>query len=354
MTAPDPSALPDMPYDAIVEQMVAGIYVIQDDRFVYCNETWAAIIGCTVQEMLGMSLAEAVPPDFLEEVRSRIRDRLAGDPPSMHFITRGQHRDGRVRLIEVHGSRIYYRGRLAVMGVGVDVTERVHNEEELRRSRAQLQALAAYTADKLEAQRLALSREVHDVLGGMLTSIKMDATRIHRRAQGEELQQLTRDLIALTQQTIDTVKGISEALRPSALDHLDLAAALAQELQAFSRRAGVTHTLEAGDGAAALHLPPRRATGVYRIFQEGLTNVSRHAEARTVRVRLSVSAGWLLLALHDDGRGFDAASPGGSALGLLSMHERARELGGTLRIDSAPGRGTRLALRAPIHPEASP
>lgn len=340
-------SLPDMPFHTIVEQMVAGIYVIQDDRFAYCNATWAGIIGYTVQEAIGMSLAQVVPADFLEVVRSRIRARLSGDPPSMHFITRGLHRNGQVRLIEVHGSRILYRGHPAVMGVGVDVTERVHNEEELKRSREQLQALAAYTANKLEEQRLAMARDIHDVLGGMLTSIKMDATRIQRRAENPELQSLTQGLIALTQQTIDTVKQISEALRPSALDHLDLSVALANELHAFTRRSGVQHVLDTD--AKTLRLLPRHTTAVYRIFQEGLTNVSRHSKARNVGVTLRVEDLQLRLELHDDGCGFDPAAPGGSALGLLSMRERAREIGGELQIRSAPGQGTRLSLRAPLH-----
>ena len=352
MTDPAQERLPDIPFDTIVEQMVAGIYVIQDDRFVYCNATWAGIAGYTAEEATGMSLAQIVPPDFLEVVRSRIRARLEGQPPSMHFITRGLHRDGRVRFVEVHGSRITYRGRPAVMGVGVDVTDRVRGEEERQRSRERLQALAAYTANKLEEQRLALARDVHDVLGGMLTSIKMDATRIQRRADNPEVQALTQGLIALTQQTIDTVKQISEALRPSALDHLDLSVALANELQAFTRRSGVPHALDAD--APALRLAPRHATAVYRIFQEGLTNVSRHSKARRVNVRLRVEDGRLRLALHDDGCGFDPHAPEGSALGLLSMRERAREIGGELHIHSAPGAGTRLLLSVPLHQEPRP
>lgn len=352
MTDPAPERQPDIPFDAIVEQMVAGIYVIQDDRFVYCNATWAGIVGYTVEEAIGMSLDRLVPPDFLEVVRSRVRARLAGQPPSMHFITRGLHRDGRVRFIEVHGSRITYRGQPAVMGVGVDVTDRLRNEEERQRSREQLQALAAYTANKLEEQRLALSRDVHDVLGGMLTSIKMDVTRIQRRADNPEVQALTQDLIALTQQTIDTVKQMSEALRPSALDHLDLSVALANELQAFTRRSGVPHALDTD--APALRLAPKHATAVYRIFQEGLTNISRHSKAQRVDVRLRADRERLQLALHDDGIGFDADAPEGSALGLLSMRERAREIGGELHIRSAPGAGTRLALSVPLHQENGP
>jgi two-component system sensor histidine kinase UhpB len=346
MTSPDDTPLPDMPFDAIVEQSVAGIYVIQDDHFVYANATWAAIAGYTPDEVIGMSLAQIVPPDFLPVVRARIQDRLVGSVPSMHFITRGLHRDGHVVMVEVHGSRISYRGRPAVMGVGVDVTERLRNEEDLKRSREQLRSLTAYTAAKLEEQRLAISREVHDVLGGMLTSIKMDATRVLRRADNAELQSLTLGLLTLTQQTIDTVKQISETLRPSALDHLDLSVALAHELRQFTRRSGVLHELDAD--APTVRLPPKRITAVYRVFQEGLTNVARHANAHHVSVSLRVEQDQLRLELRDDGCGFDPSAPAGTALGLLSMSERAREIGGELQIRSQPGRGTQLMLLAPL------
>jgi PAS domain S-box-containing protein len=345
---PDPTrpALADIPFHAIVEQSVAGIYVIQDECFAYANVTWAGLVGYTPEQMVGRHLSTFVPPDFLGEVLSRYHQRLAGDPPSMHFVTHGLHRDGHVVLIEVHGSRMLYGGRPAVMGIGVDVTERLRNEEELRRSRQQLQALTAYTAAKLEEQRLNLARDVHDVLGGMLTSIKMDATRILRRADNEEVQALTQGLLALTQQTIDTVKSISEALRPSVLDHLDLSVALAQELRQFTRRSGVLHDLQAD--ATTLRLPPKRTMAVYRIFQEGLTNVARHAQAQRVDASLRVDADSLRFELRDDGCGFDPAAPGGNALGLLSMSERAREIGGELHIHSAPGQGTRLMLKAPL------
>ena len=346
MSDPVRPALPDIPFHAIVEQAVAGVYVMQDECFAYANATWAAIIGRTPDEMIGRHLACFVAPDFIDEVLSRYHQRLQGDPPSMHFITRGVHREGHVVFIEVHGSRIMYGGRPAVMGIGVDVTERLRNESELRRSREQLQALTAYTAAKLEEQRLCLARDVHDVLGGMLTSIKMDATRILRRADSAEAQALTQGLLDLTQQTIDTVKSISEALRPSVLDHLDLSVAIAQELQRFTQRSGVQHELHAD--ATTLRLPPKRAVAVYRICQEALTNVARHARARHVAVSLRVDADRLRFELRDDGCGFEPAAPGGSALGLLSMSERAREIGGELQIGSAAGQGTTLTLSAPL------
>jgi len=143
------------------------------------------------------------------------------------------------------------------------------------------------------------------------------------------------------------VRQISEQLRPSELDHLDLSAAIARELGEFSARFGVRHTLDANE-PTLLRLPPKRATTVYRIFHEAMTNVARHARASHVHVTLAADGDCLRLELRDDGAGFDPAAQGRHALGLLSMGERAREIGAEFSLESAPGAGTRLVLRAPL------
>ena len=337
----------DIPFHAIVEQSVVGIYVLQDEHCVYCNRFWASMLGYTPEEMIGRHLRHFVAADFVDEVLQRYHRRLQGDPPSMHFVTHTLHKDGQRELrIEVHGSRIMFRGRPAVMGVGVDITERLRNETELQRSRERLRDLSLYTARKLEEQRLNFARDLHDLLGGMLTSIKMDATRILRRVETGELKELTRGLIDLTQKTVATVRQLSMAQRPTELDHLGLGEAVGRELSEFSERYGVPHTLQSQ--VPTLRLSPRRATVIHRVFYEGLTNVARHAQATQVDVALGVRGDLFVLELRDNGVGFDPQAPGNSALGLLSMSERSREIGAQLRIESAPGRGTRLLLETPL------
>lgn len=340
------TAAPDTPFQAIIEQSLAGIYVMQDERFVYCNETWAAMAGYTPQELMRKSLRELVAPDMYETVMHRYYQRLNGEVQSMRFQTRGLHRDGHIVHLEIHGSRMMFGGRPAVGGIGIDISERVARDEELRRSREQLQQLTAYTNRKLEEQRLTFARDVHDELGGMLTALKMDVARIARRVATDELRGMTQGALDLTQTIIETAKAISESLRPSALDHVGLAVAIARDLDDFSGRSGVQHTLSGDD--APLRLPPRRAIAAYRIFFEGLTNIARHAQARRVDVTLAERDGWFELELRDDGRGFQPATLPPDALGLLSMSERARSVGGELAIDSAPGQGTRLLLKVPL------
>lgn len=346
MTSQPPPADEDFPFHAIVEQSLAGIYVLQDECFQYANATWAALVGWTPAQMLGEHLRRFVPADFLPEVLRLYHLRLAGDPPSIRFITRGLHIDGRTILIEVHGTRIIFRGRPAVAGIGVDVTERLRNEQALQESGARLQELSAYNQEQLEQQRLRYSRELHDVLGGMLSSVKMDVTRIQRRADTAELSQISAGLLELAQDCIDTVRRMSESLRPGVLDHLGLSAAVRQALDEFGQRYELTHNLELGLDDA--QLSPRRATAVYRIVQEALTNIARHADARQVFLQLWAEHGLLRLELGDDGCGFELGAQRPRAMGLLSMSERARELGGALNIQSAPGHGTRLSLSMPL------
>ncbi|WP_372658959.1 PAS domain-containing sensor histidine kinase [Hydrogenophaga sp.] len=337
---------PEVPFQAIIEQALAGIYVMQDERFVYSNKTWAGMVGYTPEELVGMHLRELVAPDFLDTVLHRYYQRLTGEVQSMRFHTRGVHKDGHIVHIEIHGSRMIFRGRPAVGGVGIDISERVAQDDALRRSREQLQELTAYTSRKLEEQRLTFARDVHDELGGMLTALKMDVSRIARRMETEELRGMTQDALGLTQDIIERVKAISESLRPSALDHDGLGIAIARDLEQFSARSGIPHTLTGRD--VPLRLSPKRSIAVYRIFYEGLTNVARHAQAQQVAVSLEEQDNWFVLELRDDGVGFVPSTLAPRSLGLLSMSERAREIGGELVIDAARGRGTRLVLKTPL------
>ena len=347
MSEQQTAAYPAIPYQAIIEQSLAGIYVLQDERFCYSNATFAAIGGYVPEDLIGHHVSEFVQPDFIDTVMQSYRRRLAGDTTSERFISRARRKDGGTVLIEIHGSRTVYNGRLAMTGIGIDVTERVRNEEALRRSREQLQQLSAYTTAKLEEQRRVFARDVHDELGGMLTALKMDVVRVMRRVEGEELGEMAWELLALTQQAIDAAKRISEDQRPSTLDHLELPLAIRQDLAAFTRRSGIAHALEASR-APTLRLSPKRATAIYRIFQEALTNVARHSQARAVQVELSVAQERFVLDLHDDGCGFDVSAARDRSLGLLHMHERARDIGGSLCIEASPGAGTRLVLSAPL------
>jgi PAS domain S-box-containing protein len=352
MTEPAPDFdISSIPFRGLVEQALAGVYIIQDEVFQYANATWAAMTGHTPEQLIGQPVSRFVPPDDAEEVSARYHRRVSGVEPSMRFVVRGLHRDGSIVFIDVHGMALEFRGRPAVVGVGIEVTEQLERNRQLERSQQQYQELAAYLIAVRERQRSAYAREVHDVLGGLLTSMKLNVGRILRRAAPGEIREIADDLNGLLQEAINSVREISESLHPQALEYLGLAAAMASYLERFEKRSGVHAAMSPKE--LALPLDSSRATMVYRIFQEALTNVARHAQATQVEVRLAAEQGMLHLHIEDNGRGMPAAiaeapESAGHCFGLLSMKERARELGGALAIASTEGLGTRIVLRVPL------
>ena len=342
----DEDPLRDIPFRGIVEQSLVGMYVIQDEVFRYVNATFAEMAGYTPQEMIGLHVGAVVPEWAVDEVVRNYHRRVSGEAESIRFFTQGRHKNGSIVHVEVHGSRLIYRGYPAVVGVGINVTDRVRREEELRISQERLRELAAYINTVREEQRSRIARELHDVVGGMLTSMKLDIQRIARRAQDKELKQITDDLLGLAQETIAQVREVSECLRPGLLDHFGLVAALRVALKEFADRTGVVASLNPDE--LELHLSQSQATGVYRICQEALTNISRHAGASEVTISLENSEKWHTVEVRDNGRGIQVLTLTGKSIGLVSMTERARELGGSLEINSEQGKGTRLLLRVPL------
>jgi signal transduction histidine kinase len=222
----------------------------------------------------------------------------------------------------------------------------------------QLRDLWAHIEAVREEERTGMAREIHDELGQALTALKMDIAWIVRRANAEG--SLGRDLLAdklgavskMTDGIIDTVRRISADLRPGVLDDLGLLAAIEWQAQEFERRSGVTCVVRTNAGDAKFDRA--LSTAIFRIFQEALTNVVRHAEAKHVDVSFDCSEGRVRLAVHDNGKGIDEeAVKSPSSLGLLGIRERVRRLNGTMTVGGEPGKGTLLAVEVPLAAGAS-
>jgi PAS domain S-box-containing protein len=217
----------------------------------------------------------------------------------------------------------------------------------------QLRALSFRIERAREEERTGIAREIHDVLGGSMTALKLDLAWIVRRASGDAglptdaLVAKVRELMAATDRVIHEVRRISAELRPVELDDLGLVAALEWQALEFERRAQVACTVGTNLGSA--RLPRDLSTAVFRIFQECLTNVSRHADATHVDVRLVRDGDVLRFEVRDDGRGITPESAGSPrALGLLGIRERARALGGKATISRIGPRGTQVSVELPL------
>jgi len=221
-------------------------------------------------------------------------------------------------------------------------------QEERQRSFDQLRALAARLESVREEERKRVAREIHDQLGQALTAIKLDLSSLVRGLPASHSPVLEKGipLLRLVDETIQSVRRISAELRPGMLDDLGLAATVEWAAEEFATRTGTKCHLDLA--AEQIAIDSETATAVFRIFQETLTNVARHANASEVSVRLAQEDGDLTLEVHDNGRGIGQDELAkASSLGILGMRERALLLGGTLTITGEPGKGTTVRIQIP-------
>lgn len=212
----------------------------------------------------------------------------------------------------------------------------------------QLRDLSAHLQNIREEERMHIAREMHDELGQLLTGFKMDVISVKRKLSGDLDPAIIKKLEAMennTNEAIKFVRRLSAELRPSLLDDLGLIAALEWHSHEFENRFNIRVIFQSQ--MTDLSVPPVIATGIFRIFQESLTNIARHAKAHEVKATLSASDGFLKMEIADDGKGFDTTAQR-KTLGLLGMKERAIMIGGDLNIRSTPGRGTTVVITVPV------
>jgi PAS domain S-box-containing protein len=343
---------------AVLDAVLDAIVVIDEGGTILdANRSAETTFGHSKAALIGAQLRELIPCDRrdhhdVELARFRIEGRASflGRRDETTF----RRADGSVFPAEVEVVAIQPGGRALYVGCVRDVTqakrERSEREaavEALERSERQLRALAARLDRSLEEERTRIAREIHDELGQHLTGLKLDLAWLARRAsdptQEERLGEMSKQLDTLS----GVVRRLATELRPGVLDDLGLEDALDWQAREFGRRAGIEVRIEHLDGTLALGEP--HATALFRSFQEILTNVARHAGARTVTARVARVDGRVILEVADDGRGItddDIAKP--TSLGLVGLRERAAILGGLTEIQGRPGGGTTVRITLPV------
>jgi PAS domain S-box-containing protein len=228
-----------------------------------------------------------------------------------------------------------------------DITERKRIEQELVESREQLRELSAYMEAIREEERKRIAMEIHDELGQLLTALKMDVSLLKMRLPGDqEVARRADDMRELVERTIWMVRNVASHLRPAALNY-GIVSALEWLVDDFGRRSGLACQFRLNGNEPILS--DAHATAMFRIVQASLTNVARHASATRADVTLTSTQAALDLHVSDDGCGFDQeAVRRDYSYGLLGMSERARLIGGSLLIDSAPGTGTSVSIHIPL------
>jgi signal transduction histidine kinase len=211
----------------------------------------------------------------------------------------------------------------------------------------ELFALSNHLQTLSEREKSELARKLHDELGGLLTAAKMDLSWLQSRLEAPAIQERLTQLGGVLDEAMDLKRRVVEELRPSLLDHFGLPTAARAHVESTAAKAGLTAEFHIEHPCESL--PKDMAIALFRVVQEGLSNIIRHAHAHTVRLELTGDEQRCIVALSDDGCGFDALSPQFRwSHGLMGMRQRAEALGGALEIESRVGKGTRLRVTVPL------
>lgn len=320
-----------------------------------CNDAMARMYGfAKAAEILG----------------AKIRNLMLTEDPvniaSVKAFIKNKYRLQNVESVEVdrHGGKKFFNNNvigivengflLGAWGIQQDISEIKTADAQLRHSRHQMRALAARLQSLREKERTEIAREIHDVLGQELTGLKIDVAWLKKRLPDAceervkaKMEERLNATIELLDETLASVKNLSASLRPRVLDTFGLSAAIEWQCQEFNRRTGIVFDYDLP--ANEMPLDSERSTALFRIFQETLTNVTRHSQATRVDVRLASDERKVRLSVSDNGKGMadhEISSP--ESLGLLGMRERVAMFGGDIIFESNPGQGTTVIASLPL------
>ncbi|HET9217890.1 MAG TPA: PAS domain S-box protein [Terriglobia bacterium] len=324
-----------------------------DGRFVAVNSQFLQTTGYTREEVIGKT---ALDLEMWPNPKNRqvVMEKLKADGMVRGIAVDLRTKNGEDRVLLLSIERIELDGQPCLLHSGQDITERTRAEIAVKTSEEQLRALSARLRSAREEEGTRIAREIHDELGGALTGLKWDLQGIRESLMTSSngggnaaIAQKISNLADLVDTTISTVRRISSDLRPPVLDDLGLIAAVEWQAQQFQSRTGIR--CECKTASDALDLDRDRATAVFRIFQEILTNVLRHSAATEILVEIRKELSNFVLEVTDNGRGIsERDTAGASSLGLLGMRERAVLAGGDVLIRSTEGRGTNVVVRVPL------
>ena len=334
-------------YRELFENARDAMYVHDlDGTYVSINHAAEKLSGYAREEIVGHNYSEFVASEHIKEVRKHFCGKLAQKGETTYEVD-VIAKDGRRVPVEVSSRAIYEKGVIVgVQGTARDITERKQTQDTLQMFSRQL-------IEAQEEERRRIARELHDQIGQVLTAVKMNLHTIQRTCDGDEASTHIKDNIEAVDEALRLVRDLSVDLRPPLLDDLGLVTALRWYVDRYAQRSRIV-----ADVVVEMKDPNERfsrelETACFRIAQEALTNVVRHARASCVLVRLVKEDDGLFLSVKDNGVGFNPEAlrkraPRAATLGLLGMQERAHAAGGVIEIDSRASKGTEIRLKLPF------
>ena len=341
----------------IINQIQETVISINLDGYVISWNTGAEkLLGYPVEEALGKHISFIYPVEDREFLEREVIGPVKAK--GTHQIeVRRRTKSGALRFAQLSLTLLKddTDASIGIIGYSMDITDRKRVQEALLNSRNQLAALAVRLESVREEERTRIALEVHDVLGQALTGLKLDVAWVHKRITesiepAQRAAVLTRlvSALELLDSTIQSVRDIATTLRPGVLDELGLEAAVEWQAREFHHRTGIS--CETTIWPHKMVLGPEQSTALFRILQEVLTNVARHAHATKVHIRLDQSGEHVSLQVEDNGRGITGVEQSGpKAFGLLGMRLRAQQQGGAFDIQGTSGTGTTVTVRIPLY-----
>ena len=334
--------------DSIINSLPGVFYLYNSDRkFLRWNKNFETVTMYTAGEIEKMS-----PLDFYDNDEKEMIDQKI----TSTFIhgTENVQADFLLKTKEkvpyyFTGISIEYEGSLCLMGVGIDFTERIRAQEEIKQNSEKLRQLTAHLQNIREEERKRIGREIHDELGQQLTAIKMDVAWVNKKIPEEntELKDKVKNMIQLLDGSNQSIRRILSELRPTILDDYGLVEAVEWLGQQFTQNTGIPVKFSSSD--TQVKLPEQIATCIFRVYQEALTNITRYAHADKVSTSLTMSDESIIFHVEDNGQGFDgAAIQSKKSFGILGMKERVHLLGGSFELISTPGIGTSITINIPL------
>lgn len=337
-------------YRRLVELSPDAISVQVEDEIVFMNSAGVDLFGAAEAEQLnGKSVWDFVPSEYRQIVEERYRQMRQEGTKVPLIELKLMRLDGTSVDVEVTAIPLTYADKPAIQAIFRDISERKRTEEALQQYAERLRALATRLAEVAEAEQQRLARELHDQVGQNLTALGINLNIVRSQIPKEEAASVRSrldDSLSLVEQTTERVRDVMADLRPPVLDDYGLVTALHWYGEQFARRTDIAVVVDGEEFIPRLAMHVENA--LFRIVQEALTNVAKHAQAARVLVAIEVENGTLRLIVVDDGIGFDpttlAEPDRGRGWGMLTMAERAEAVGGHCHIESAPGQGTQVIV----------
>jgi len=334
----------------IVETAQEGIWLYDENfRTIFVNKKMCEIVNYSQEEMIGKKSFDFMEDLDTESVAEAMKLQKKGinEIIELRFKTGGgRHIWASLSASSFLDEQGNYLGGLAMV---TDVTRRKQIAEELQQSYKDIRELASHLQNIREEERIQIARDIHDELGQQLTGLKMDVSWLSSKlsVKNEAIEEKIKGMTELLDEAVRSVRRISANLRPSILDDLGLEAALEWQSQEIQKRFGIL--INFNSQFPEIELPEGVATGLFRVYQEALTNAVRHANAHTINSKLLLTSNKIVLEINDDGKGMDMkTATRKKSFGLLGIKERIFVMNGKYEIKSEPGKGTSLSVVVPL------